>query len=370
MASKPRIIAFYLPQFHPIPENDQWWGKGFTEWTNVAKAKPLFWGHKQPKIPADLGFYDLRLPEVREAQAQLARDAGIEGFCYWHYWFGNGKQLLERPFREVVESGKPDFPFCLGWANEDWKAKTWGAKGGKDVILIKQTYPGKQDIIDHFNLLLKAFKDKRYIKVNDMPLFLIYKPNFLPDTRNFIEIWKNLARANGLKGIFFVAHAQTKLYRINKIHPESLLDTGYDAVYTNRVEYAVFYDRKRLMSYIKYLYHGITHSPHRFNFNKCLRQIASDDDRNQNYFPGIISGWDHTPRSGRRGRVIVNFTEKNWAEHIKSVCDVVKEKNCEYQVIFLKSWNEWGEGNYVEPDYNDGNMKLNVLKRILSGYNS
>ena len=123
--NKARVIALYLPQFHPVPENDKFWGKGFTEWTNVAKAKPLFRGHNQPRIPADLGFYDLRLPEISEAQAELAKEAGIEGFCYWHYWFGNGKQVLDMPFERTVNSGKPDFPFCLGWANHDWTTKTW-----------------------------------------------------------------------------------------------------------------------------------------------------------------------------------------------------------------------------------------------------
>jgi lipopolysaccharide biosynthesis protein len=365
MTSKPRVIAFYLPQFHPIPENDDWWGKGFTEWTNVAKAKPLFLGHKQPKIPTDLGFYDLRVPEVREAQAQLAKDSGIEGFCYWHYWFGNGKQLLERPFREVVESGKPNFPFCLGWANEDWKSKTWGAKKGKDITLINQTYPGKQDIIDHFYSLLKAFCDKRYITVDDMPLFLIYKPNFLPDTRLFIEIWKKLAHANGLKGIYFVAHAQRDFHRISRTYLDSLLNEGYDAVYTNRLENAFNYENRRFFSHIKYIFCNVLKIPHQFNFDKNLYKIISNEDRQQNYFPGILSGWDHTPRSGRRGHIIVNFNEKNWAEHVKSVCDIVKEKLNEYQIVFLKSWNEWGEGNYLEPDHHSGNMKLDVLRKIL-----
>lgn len=167
-----RVIAYYLPQFHPIPENDNVWGPGFTEWTNVAKARPVFHGHYQPRIPADLGFYDLRLPETREQQAQLAREAGVEGFCYWHYWMGNGKRLLQRPFDEVLNSGKPDFPFCLAWANHDWKTNTWKNKGGNQMIC-EQLYPGDEDYIAHFNYVLKAFKDHRYITVDGKPLFLI-----------------------------------------------------------------------------------------------------------------------------------------------------------------------------------------------------
>ena len=157
---KTRIIALYLPQFHPIPENDKWWGPGFTEWTNVAKAKPLFKGHVQPKIPADLGFYDLRLPEVGQQQADLAHEAGIEGFCYYHYWFG-GKQLLERPFNEVLASGKPDFPFCLCWANHSWSNKTWNRKSNmqSNSMLIEQTYPGYDDDYNHFMNVLPLFAE-------------------------------------------------------------------------------------------------------------------------------------------------------------------------------------------------------------------
>ena len=165
MSEKPRIIAFYLPQYHPIPENDAWWGKGFTEWTNVGKAKKLFPGHCQPKVPADLGYYDLRLPETREAQAEMARESGIEGFCYWHYWFGNGKRLLERPFNEVLELGKPNFPFCLAWANESWEKKSWNKNYKKNMMLIQQKYGGIADYTEHFYSLLPAFLDKRYIKI-------------------------------------------------------------------------------------------------------------------------------------------------------------------------------------------------------------
>ena len=158
----PRLIALYLPQFHPIPENDEFWGAGFTEWTNVAAARPLYRGHVQPKLPGELGFYDLRLADSRAAQAALARAAGIEGFCYWHYWFG-GRRVLERPFQEVLESGQPDFPFCLGWANDHWTGVWYGAP---DRVLIEQTYPGPHDYRAHFESILPALRDRRCMTVD------------------------------------------------------------------------------------------------------------------------------------------------------------------------------------------------------------
>lgn len=190
MKAKARVIAMYLPQYHPIKENDNVWGKGFTEWNNVAKARPLFRGHHQPNIPADLGFYDLRLPETRELQAKLAKEAGIEGFMYWHYWFGNGKRLLERPFNEVLESKKPDFPFCLGWANHDWKTSTWATMGNFQAnhMICEQKYLGDEDYVMHFNYCLKAFKDHRYIKVDGKPFFLLYDAKALPNSHHFFDL--------------------------------------------------------------------------------------------------------------------------------------------------------------------------------------
>lgn len=194
MNSGARLITFYLPQFHPIPENDGWWGQGFTEWRNVTRARPLFEGHYQPHIPANLGFYDLRLPDTRIAQAELASRYGIEGFCYYHYWF-NGKRLLERPFNEVISSGKPEFPFCLAWANESWSRQWLGED--KD-ILIEQTYSSEDDI-NHARWLVKIFADPRYIKVDGRPLFLIYRPTHLPEPNRTFEIVRRESTRSGLK---------------------------------------------------------------------------------------------------------------------------------------------------------------------------
>lgn len=226
--NKARVIAFYLPQFHPIPENDEWWMKGFTEWTNVGKARSLFPGHYQPKVPADLGYYDLRVPETRQAQADMAREYGIEGFCYWHYWFGNGKRLLERPFNEVLASGKPDFPFCLAWANESWKGFFHGVKTKQ--ALITQLYPGEDDYIAHFETVLPAFKDPRYITVDDKPVFMIYQPFQHPQIKEFMALWQKLAMNNGLKGIFFIGQT----YHLTEERAE-LMDMGFDAINVTRL---------------------------------------------------------------------------------------------------------------------------------------
>src|SRR5215471_9126155 len=190
--TKARLIAFYLPQFHPIPENDAWWGKGFTEWTNVARARPVFRGHYQPHMPADLGFYDLRLPEVRQAQADLAREYGIHGFCYYHYWFG-GKRLLQYPFDRVLTSGKPDFPFCLCWANEPW-TRAWD--GREQDILQPQSY-SEEDDRRHIVSLLPAVLDERAIRVEGKPLFLVYQARELPDPAQTVEVWQEVAREAG-----------------------------------------------------------------------------------------------------------------------------------------------------------------------------
>ena len=228
--TKPKVIAFYLPQFYPTPENDEWWEPGFTEWTNVARAKPLFKGHYQPRIPQELSFYDLRVPETRERQAELARMAGIDGFCYWHYWFGGGKRLLDRVFTEVVESGKPDFPFCLCWANHSWYKKTWDTSKS-DTLLMEQTYPGVEDYTAHFNAMLPAFKDKRYMRTGDGRLiFGVFNMWSIPNQEEFFDTWNNLARENGLDGFYFFALVQGEkdLERIDGEHRDYVI--AYDAL--------------------------------------------------------------------------------------------------------------------------------------------
>lgn len=357
---KARILAFYLPQYHPIPENDEWWGKGFTEWTNVGKAKPLFHGHDQPKVPADLGYYDLRLEESRVAQAELAKEYGIEGFCYWHYWFGNNRRLLEKPFNEVLNSGKPDFPFCLAWANHTWRDKQF-SKEGSERILIEQVYPGKEDYKNHFYTLLPAFKDKRYICIDGKPLFMIYDPFDIPDISFFISFWQSLAMENGLNGIFFVGHT----YDAKKI--DYLKQLGFNGVNVVRLfdffkhDYSI--PQKIYMKIMKILFK----TGRVIEYKKAAKYFTGLEDKDEYCFPTIIPNWDHSPRSGRQGHILINSTPELFENHIKSVFHNIQHKETEHQIVFLKSWNEWAEGNYIEPDLKFGREYLKKLLKVLNG---
>ncbi len=353
-----KVIAFYLPQFHPIPENDIWWGKGFTEWTNVGKAKPLFWGHHQPNVPSDLGYYDLRLSESRESQASLARASGIEGFCYWHYWFGNGIKLLERPFKEVLESKKPDFPFCLAWANESWKGFAHGIKNRN--MLIEQKYPGEEDYINHFYHVLSAFKDRRYIRVEDKPLFMIYRPFANPDIKIILSLWNKLAIDNGFKGIYFVAH-----YNLLDHSDEELFRMGFDAINTIRFDEYLSKGVGLFTQMKNKIFRYIFDQPRRYSYKKLSEFIVNPKDAIENYFPTIISNWDHTPRSGKEGVVFTGSTPELFEEQILNILNIVSGKKDEHKLVFLKSWNEWAEGNYVEPDILWKDAYCKMLKKSI-----
>lgn len=360
---KIRAIAFYLPQFHPTKENDEWWGKGFTEWTNVAKARPLFKGHYQPHIPADLGFYDLRLSETREAQAELAKKYGVEGFCYWHYWFGNGKRLLERPFNEVLNSGKPDFPFCLAWANHSWKKKLWDPNATyKDKILMEQTYPGDDDIEAHFYTVLPAFKDKRYIKVNGCPLFLIYAPLDYKEVSYFMKKWRELAVQNGLKGIYFVGQGMTK-------NREKILSLGFDA-FNDASIFDIKNQQNSLTLIIRKIIARLFKYPITYRYADAMKYWARPEGKLLDTIPTIVPNWDHSPRSGAKALILTGDTPKLFKKHVEQIVDLVKDKEEDKRIIFIKSWNEWGEGNYLEPDLQYGSKKLEILSSVINKFST
>jgi len=360
-----RFIAFYLPQFHPIPENDEWWGKGFTEWTNTAKARPLIVGHHQPNIPADLGFYDLRLPEARAAQAELAAAYGIEGFCYWHYWF-DGRRLLERPFNEVLQSGEPDFPFCLGWANDSWSG-IW--HGCPDRVLMEQTYPGPEDEERHFNALLPAFSDHRYTTVDGKPLFLVYKPYRLPEPKRFIDHWQEMAIKAGLKGIYFVANVNSMEWPAH--------DLGFDALVPHNPGVTTYHFFNRNPSFVDRFCHKITGK----TFKQFLRQITPKVDimsyeeyikralpelnKNFDAFPCVVPNWDNTPRCGTSGNLLQGSTPELFKRHLESAVQQVADRPFDKRLIFVKSWNEWAEGNYLEPDLRFGRKYLEACREVV-----
>lgn len=383
--NKARIIALYLPQFHPIPENDKWWGPGFTEWTNVAKAKPLFRGHHQPRIPADLGFYDLRLAETREQQAMLAREAGIEGFCYYHYWFGGGRQLLERPFNEVVASGKPDFPFCICWANHTWSNKTWNRKSAmqQDSVLMEQTYPGTEDDIAHFNSLLPAFRDPRYMTVDGKLIFVIYDPLKFINIERFIETWRKLAEKNGLPGFHFVGMTPSTLtLRVaadgsrQRVMPnlkssakifKDVLDLGFDSVNSfGKRRGEMLYEGKWKNLAKTILRHvGLPTGSIRYDYERTVCNYFAPEDSWENVYPTILPQWDRTPRVSSWDGVYVNATPEKFEKHILQALELIKDKSPEHRILFLKSWNEWGEGNYVEPDLQWGHGFLDAIHRAV-----
>lgn len=361
--AKARFIAMYLPQYHPTQVNDEWWGPGFTEWTNVASAKPLFRGHYQPKIPADLGFYDLRLPETRVAQANLAREAGIEGFMYWHYWFGKGKRLLERPFDEVLKSGSPDYPFCLGWANHSWTTGTWTAKNKGIKRNIEQTYI-EEEYVDHFNDVLPAFKDHRYITVDGKPFFLIYDPLSIPDLENFMSVWRNLAMKNGLPGIHFVGYV---LGHKAENSVEKIRNSGFDAIVLSSLFHAQMASTGRIKLLIKkFLARKTELGPEKYKYKDIIKHCHNKLDSEENVYPMVVPQFDRTPRSGKKGALFTGSTPDLFAKFLEDTLNIIKCKEEQHKIIMINAWNEWGEGMYLEPDIKNGHGYLNAIKNVLN----
>ena len=370
--NQPEIIAFYLPQFHPFPENDEWWGKGFTEWTNVGKAKPLFKGHNQPRVPTELGYYDLRLPIVREQQAQMARDARVTAFCYWHYWFGNGKRLIPEVFDEVLESEKPDFPFCLGWANHSWYAKNWNSDGTtKERLLMEQTYPGLEDAKLHFQYLKKAFRDSRYVKIDGKPLLYIFRPLDLPQL--YVDKFKEWTKNEGYPGLILVG--QTSGFLGAEIDKKKcdILDKGYDFVTFQRQPGNTitedFRGQNRIYKTIRKWRGYLRHRPPFVeDYSKEYHKLILPVDKENNVIPTLLPQWDHSPRSGWNGKMFINATPQAFYHHVKEALEAIKDKPRNHQILFLKSWNEWGEGNMMEPDLTYGRGFIEALRQAVDEF--
>lgn len=349
-----RLIAFHLPQFHPTPENDQWWGKGFTEWTNVAKAKPLFPGHYQPRVPADLGFYDLRLPEARHAQAELAKEYGVEGFCYYHYWFG-GRRILERPVDEIITSNEPDFPFCLCWANHSWNT----AWQGTDTMLIEQVYPGWDDHATHFEWLLRAFTDRRYLSIDGKPIFIIYKPDDIPNVQQVADFWRERALRAGLPGLYLIGVS----HRSEKWDPRT---RGLDASTMQALpKRDGRIPRRYLLTKLKLALQGNRHELTLWDYQDIRSILLRQNFVEWSDYPLVLPNWDNTPRIGMRGLVFHNSTPELFREHLHEAISRVAQRKPDERIVFLKAWNEWAEGNYVEPDQRWGRAYLEAIRQEL-----
>jgi lipopolysaccharide biosynthesis protein len=355
-----RAIAFFLPQYHPIPENDEWWGKGFTEWRNVTRARPLFPGHYQPHLPADLGFYDLRLPEVREAQADLARRHGIYGFCYYHYWF-DGRRILERPFNEVLASGKPDFPFCLCWANENW-TRAWD--GGERHVLLEQHY-GVEDDLAHIRSLLPALADSRYIRIDGRPLLLIYRTELLPEPRRTAEIWRREVLSAGL-GNLYLARVENFVTRVDP------RDIGFDAAvefaphgaHVGKIKFrgpvpqslaklglmSDAYVNNKVVSY-RAMMLGMLRKPEPpFKRFRCVTPM-----------------WDNAARRRTGAEIYLGSTPALYREWLTEIARrTIDRSPTEERIVFINAWNEWAEGCHLEPDLKWGHQYLEATREALA----
>jgi lipopolysaccharide biosynthesis protein len=363
-----RTIAFHLPQFHPIPENDEWWGKGFTEWISVVKTTPRFPGHYQPHLPADLGFYDLRLPEARQAQAELAGSYGIHGFCYYHYWF-HGRQVLERPVNEICKSGEPKFPFCLCWANENW-TRRWD--GLEDQVLLEQRYSPEDDLA-HIRYLIPMFFDPRYIRVGDCPVFLVYRAARLPEPVRTAETWRREAERAGLKGLFLV---RVESFSDDRGDPREIgFDCGLDfqpqglQIWPPRIYRRKWWHIRRIG----------THDPglrenNAVDYGALAKNALSAPVPTYPRIPCVCPGWDNSPRRTQGATILVNSTPEAYERWLREIVDRRKASlklvdslsSIEREsLVFINAWNEWAEGNHLEPCERWGRRYLEATQRAL-----
>lgn len=358
--SKVRALCFHLPQFHPIAENDKWWGKGFTEWTNGTRTAPRFEGHYQPHLPADLGFYDLRLPEARQAQADLAREYGIHGFCFYHYWF-NGRRVLERPVNEIVASGQPDFPFCLCWANENW-TRRWD--GAEKELLLEQIYSAEDDVA-HIRSLIPTFKDRRYIKVGGRPLFLVYRALHLPDPTGTINRWRAELQAAGFPGIYLcnVESFATDHGLAAKLPFDAAVEFAPDHAHLPPFAGR---DSVRKPPFFKRSLPG----PPWSNNNICEYAGVRDSilaKRSPSYlrYRCATPMWDNSARRKEMAFIVRNSTPELYEQWLRRIVETFVPPSPDENFVFINAWNEWAEGSHLEPCQKWGRQYLEATRRAL-----
>ena len=346
--SQVKVIAFYLPQFHPIAENNKEWGQGFTEWTNVSKAVPQFAGHYQPRLPGELGFYDLRLKEVQQRQIELAKQYGIHGFCYHHYWFG-GKKVLEKPFQQVLDDPSLDFPFCLCWANENW-TRSWDG-GDSDIILAQQHSP--EDDINFIKDIVPALQDKRYIRVNGKPLLIVYRPGLLPDPAATAQRWRDYTIGIGLGDLHIVSAATFGFEDFASIDYDGLVQFPPHNIQATDITSTVDLLNSNFSGYV-------------YDFQEFSAQAIKGLNGKQHVFPCVMMNWDNEARKPGRGFTFVGGSPKNYKAWLKQAFDFVLANNeKEEQIVFINAWNEWAEGTYLEPDRRYGYSYLNATANVI-----
>lgn len=370
MSNKIKFLAYYLPQYHQIPENDQWWGEGFTEWTNVKKAKPLFNGHQQPIVPGELGYYDLLKTEgIQEKQAKLAQEYGIDGFIYYQYWFGEGKMLLEKPAEKMLANKNVDLPFCFCWANETWSG-IW--HGAEHKILMEQKYFGEKDYENYFNYLLPFFQDERYIKVDNKPMFHIYKLEAIPNLHLFLETFKKLAIQNGFSGIYFVAtgnYDSPEVISNPDIKGVVAVDLFKKLRYSQKMmifkENSKLYHWERIIRYYLGISAEVDHrkKPLLLNYKKGSKKLTVKTPHHK-FIPCVIPNWDNSPRSGNKSLVLSKSSPEVFAKFFQKVITDFQKDPKNQPFIIIKSWNEWAEGNHLEPDEKYGLGWLKVVKNM------
>lgn len=344
-----RLIAFYLPQYHPIPENDQWWGKGFTEWTNVTKATPLFDGHYQPHLPTDFGFYDLRVRETRHDQIQTAKQYGIDGFCYHYYWF-SGTRILHHPLDDMLADPDSDMPFCLCWANENW-TRRWDA--AEKEILIKQHHLPDDDL-NFIRSLIPFFSDPRYIRLNGAPFFIVYRPQNLPHPRQTSRIWREYCKSIGIEKI----HICAALTHGNEDYAQFDFDSGVEFPPHN-LQVDTISSQIRFYRSFKgnvMAYRDVAQS--------CLDR----SHKTRNVFRTVFPGWDNTARTNNRALIVLGSTPDNYEHWLcEAIHKTVEAFPDQERFVFINAWNEWAEGCHLEPDRKYQRQFLNATLRAKTG---
>lgn len=367
---KTKVLSIYLPQFHTIPENDSWWGKGFTEWTNCKRGKPYYPGHYQPREPLNDNYYDLSDLRVLEKHTKLAKKAGIAGFCFYHYYF-KGKTLLEKPIEKYRDSSKENFPYCLIWANQSW-TRTWYRAQAGNSILIQQSYGNENDWKNHFYYLLDFFRDERYIKIDNKPLYIIYIPQDIYCRREMFSVWQKLALENGFNGLYLIAmntsfgkDSHSDLYNAY-MDFEPMCTWSNDNSWRKKLQIwketkqkYIDKSKKSLLNYI-YLKNSYTYS------YLCKKIIQKSRRSTSKTYIGIFAGWDNTSRKDENGLIIRGNTPKKFGKIVEVTLSLSEKQNKKY--VFLNAWNEWSEGAYIEADKKYGYAYLKALKNVIYKY--